>query len=242
MKTEIRHTLVKYPGGGYDGCTWEWNFFYVDADGEFHCIEATGHAGCDTTEKADAMLSLEANTPIDGYDGPPIHTYDVVDTMQVEAFAKESNAVHVLDVFNWFMGNDVDEDLFDFFMICTECGERITEDGEGELEGWHGCGGIELTADALLCQECHSRGVCYDCGEYVGQSGFEFEQDVDNCSEVIQSQLIGWIEDDGPVCEDCWTNERDSLIAAEQQELLSLSLATGTPDLFGDDMRWFWAV
>lgn len=30
MKTNI---LVQYQGGGYDGCIWEWNYFYIDKQG-----------------------------------------------------------------------------------------------------------------------------------------------------------------------------------------------------------------
>ncbi len=237
MKTKLRHTLVQYHGGGYDGCIWEWNFFYIDAEGEFHCIEATGHAGCDTAEKADALLALEANSPIDDYDGPPIHTYDVMMVEDIESFAKESNAIHVLNVLVWFDHyNDPD---IEFFAICTECNECIFEDGI--LEDWRGCGGIAITADALLCSDCYSTGMCGVCNEYVGQSGFKFEQDLDDCSEAIQNELHDWDEQHGPLCQDCWENKRDSLIADEQGDLLSLSLATGTPGLFSDEMRWLWA-
>lgn len=212
MKTKLRHTLVQYHGGGYDGCFWEWNFFYIDADGEFHCIEATGHAGCDTAEKADAMLAYEINASLEDYDGPPIYTYDVMVVEDIESFANESNAVHVLGVLSWF--NQYNDPDIEFFAICTECNENIFEDGI--LEDYHGCGGLAITADALLCSDCHSTGQCYVCNEYVGKSGLEYEQDVDDCSEVIQSQLIDWIEDDGPACRNCWENERDSLIADEQ--------------------------
>ena len=29
----MKHTLVQYQGGGYDGCIWEWNFAFYDNSG-----------------------------------------------------------------------------------------------------------------------------------------------------------------------------------------------------------------
>jgi len=229
MKTKRKHVLVQYRGGGYDGCFWEWNYFYIDANGEFHCIEATGYAGCDTAEKADTLLA-ENNRHT--------YTYDVMDVEQIEAFAKESNAVHVLDVLSWFNHHN-DPDI-EFFAVCTTCGECIFADGI--LESWHGCDGIASTADELLCSDCHTNGQCFVCNEYVGQSGLEFEQDTDNCSPETIERLAEFVDDTGPACQDCWGNERDSLINDEHSELLSVSLATGTPDLFSDKMQWFWDV
>lgn len=42
MRTNI---LCQYQGGGYDGCFWEWNYFYIDKQGGFHNIAASGRAG-----------------------------------------------------------------------------------------------------------------------------------------------------------------------------------------------------
>ena len=48
-RVKIRpNTIVQYKGGGYDGCIWEWNYAYLDSQGEFHCIVATGYRGCRT--------------------------------------------------------------------------------------------------------------------------------------------------------------------------------------------------
>ncbi len=239
MKTKLRHTLVQYHGGGYDGCIWEWNFFYIDAEGEFHCIESTGHAGCDTAEKADALLALETNSPIDDYDGPPIHTYDVMVVEDIESFAKESNAVHVLGVLAWF--NHYNDPDIEFFAICTECNECIFEDGI--LEDWRGCGGIATTADALLCSDCYSTGMCDVCNEYVGASDLTSMNDGhDTDNQHILNAEIQMIQDGYEyVCSDCLDYTAKQLESDEQGDLLSLSLATGTPDLFSDEMRWFWA-
>ena len=42
VKAADINKLVKYQGGGYEGCWWEWNFFMYDQDGEFYSIIATG--------------------------------------------------------------------------------------------------------------------------------------------------------------------------------------------------------
>ncbi len=37
--------LVEYKGGGYSGCIWEWNYFYIDKQGVFHDVFSSGRAG-----------------------------------------------------------------------------------------------------------------------------------------------------------------------------------------------------
>ena len=112
MKTKLRHTLVQYHGGGYEGCFWEWNFFYIDADGDFHCIEATGHAGCKNANQADDMLADDGEKEY-------TYTYDVMDIEQIKEFAKEANGVHVLDVLSWF--NQYNDPDIEFLAVCIEC-------------------------------------------------------------------------------------------------------------------------
>lgn len=223
----MRNTLIQYHGGGYDGCFWEWNYCWFDGNGVFHDIYSSGHAGCITKEQAQELLAEDHDST---------YPYDTTDPKQIEEFSRESNPAGVLGVLRWF--NDYNDPDVEFFAICSDCNENIYEDGT--LEDWHGCGGIASTADTLLCSDCHSIGTCGCCNEYVGQQAFDFEQDTDDCSDETRRLLEEYCEDNGPVCQDCWENERDNLLAEERAELLSVSLATGTPDLFSDDMRWFW--
>ena len=46
-----RNALTAYKGGGYDGCIWEWNYAYIDKQGRFRCLAATGVGGCRTREE-----------------------------------------------------------------------------------------------------------------------------------------------------------------------------------------------
>ena len=229
---EPRHTLVQYPGGGYDGCFWEWNYFYIDHDGEFHDIQSSGRAGCTTAEDAGALLAEEHTL---GIRPQNYYTYDITNAADIAEFSRESNAVHIKGVLQWMNENDVS-----FYTACTECGTTVECAEDLVLEDWHGCGGIASTADTLLCEDCYSMGVCFVCGEYCGKDIYDYEQDLDDCSESLQYALNDWIEDNVPACQWCWEAERDSLIADEQADLLAISLATGTPDLFSDEMRWFW--
>lgn len=217
-----KHTLVQYSGGGYDGCIWEWNYFYIDSQGEFHDIMSSGHAGCDTIEKAKALLADESETK---------HIYDVTDNEEFEDFCKSSAPQNVFGVFRWFWKHDVDEDLFEPFFVCSDCDEHITEEDEGILTEY---------GEELLCYDCYSIGTCSACSEYVGQNGFEYEQGVDDCSEDTQAALEDYDQNNGPVCEYCWENERDSLIGDEREDVRQLAWAKGTPDLFSDELRWFW--
>lgn len=235
METELRHTLVQYQGGGYDGCIWEWNYFYIDHDGEFHDIQSSGRAGITTAEDADDLLANSINAM-----GDEFHAYNATDPADVAEFSRESNAVHVKGVLQWFNDNMNHPDIA-FFAVCTDCGRHIDDADYAALEDWHGCGGIASTADALLCEDCYSVGTCHVCGDYVGAVDLhDYEQDVDDCSETVQAELEDWNDDHGPACQYCWEGERDGLIANEQADLLTASLATGTPDLFSEEMRWFW--
>ncbi|MCP5019634.1 MAG: hypothetical protein GY938_30775 [Ketobacter sp.] len=83
-------------------------------------------------------------------------------------------------------------------------------------------------------------GTCGVCGDYYGKDLCDYEQDVDDYSEDVQAELECWNDDDGPVCQWCWKSKRDGLVADEQQDMLWSSLNNGHPDLFGEDMRWFW--
>ena len=227
MKT-TKNILVQYQGGGYDGCIWEWNFFYIDKQGDFHDVYSSGCAGIKT---AAGLHVLDT-------DEDDVYVYNLSDVKAIETLNKEANACNVAGVLKWFEDNP-QEDV-EFFAVCSECNETITDYSDVCLENWHGCGGIASTADALLCSECRCNGSCGVCGEYVGSDGFDYEQDTDDCSDAIKEQLIEWDENNGPACQWCWEAERDQLIKDEREEMLQVSLATGTPDLFSDAMRWFW--
>ncbi len=143
MRTNI---LVQYHGGGYDGCFWEWNYFYIDKQGTFHDIQSSGRAGIDNMQDAQELINKDER-----------HTYiyDMSSEQDIETFCKESNAVHVTGVLQWFEDNP--DTGIEFFVVCSACGCKMTD-----------CSEIILSDDKLLCSECYAIGSCSCCESYVG--------------------------------------------------------------------------
>ena len=144
MKTNI---LVQYKGGGYDGCFWEWNYFYIDKQGTFHSIASTGRAGINN--KQDAMELLEQ-------DKSSTYVYDLDNEQDIETFSRESNAVHVFGVLRWF--EDYNSPDAEFFAVCSVCKEHTYADD------------IIVESREVMCYECYSIGLCPCCVCYVGDT------------------------------------------------------------------------
>lgn len=211
-----RNILVQYQGGGYEGCFWEWNFFYISKSGEFFNIFSSGRAGIESL--GDAEKTMKEDEP---------YIYNMGLEEEIKSFATESNVVNITGVLQFF--EDHPELEVEFFVLCSGCGAYITDQDDIQLENWHGCGGIESTADKLLCPECYMNGTCDCCCDYVG--GVEIV-------EVKPEEH----NDFNYVCVYCKEYHDEQREELEHNDLLWASLATGEPDLFSDDMRWFWGI
>lgn len=234
----MKNVLVQYQGGGYDGCIWEWNYFYLDRGGKFHDVWHTGCAGIDSQE--DAMDLLSSNRSM-AQDKPFV--YDLTDENVIEMFGKESNPGHVFGVLQWFNANR--EFGVEFFARCKGCGEKIYCADDASLQEWHGCGGIMFSPNALICHICREDNTCDVCGEYVGEdeilSLYGTESDSEFCKqETKRYEAIRVLIDDGysAACTYCIDAKAQEIEEAERAELLLKSLATGKPDLFSGEMRW----
>ena len=142
MKTNI---LVQYSGGGYDGCIWEWNYFYIDKQETFHNIYASGCAGIDNKQDAIELIEQDKSTTF---------VYDLDNEQDIETFSRESHPVHVQGVLRWF--EDYNSPDAEFFAVCSECGGKTYADD------------IITYGDRLFCHECYSIGECPACETYVG--------------------------------------------------------------------------
>ena len=121
MKTNI---LVQYQGGGYSGCIWEWNYFYIDKQGTFHDIQSSGCAGIESLVAAQELIRQ---------DKTHTYIYDLNNEQDIEAFSNESHPVHVSGVLQWFGDyNDVD---IEFFAVCSECGGYLSDPCDLMIEG-----------------------------------------------------------------------------------------------------------
>lgn len=140
----MKNVLVQYQGGGYDGCYWEWNFFFLDADGVFHDIFSSGRDGITTQEKADDLV---VSQPSD------VYFYDVTDPAAWREFSKECNAGLVVGVVRWF--NEQEFTTPEVAAYCHYCG-KLTIDPVYDPD----CGVVEI-----FCESCYSPGLC-DCGQW----------------------------------------------------------------------------
>ena len=142
MKTNI---LVQYQGGGYSGCFWEWNYFYIDKQGGFHDIQSSGRDGIDNMQDAEQLIEQDKSGT---------YIYDLSNEQDIEMFSKESHPVHVKGVLQWFeQYNDLE---IDFFAICSAC-ECYMDSDDSRIE-----------EKQLLCYECYSAGECSCCESYIG--------------------------------------------------------------------------
>lgn len=197
----MKNVLCQYQGGGYSGCHWEWNFFFLDADGVFHDIFSSGREGITTQEQADILLDGVCYPGDSG-----IYIYDVADPAAWREFSKECNAGLVLGVIQWF-----DEQEFvtpEAAAYCHYCGELALDPVYNP----------DCDVDEIFCESCYSSGLC-DCGSW---------------SEDIQEYGDEFL---CPACRDYRDGEKEQ---ENQHDLLWAALTTGTPDLFSDDMEWYW--
>jgi len=183
-----KNILVQYKGGGYDGCFWEWNYFAFDNEGNFHVVAASGCAGIKTV--ADALELLLTS---DKY-----HVYDLTSKSEIHSFCNSTAKPYVLGVAKFFNdGNDnpnasdyigsYDFPSGEFTFPCDSCGREVTD---GILEDFHGCGGVAMTADTLVCEECESAGSCSTCNEYIGADKLDQYGDCEFCAKEHLKKVL----------------------------------------------------
>lgn len=238
----MKNTLVQYKGGGYDGCFWEWNWFFFDKNGEFHNIFSSGYAGVTSKEQAAELLSYGGDRHV--------YRYDLTKTEDIDELSRECNPVNLVSILEWFCDNRQPDGspYIDFYVRCSDCGERIWDTSEISLEEWHGCGGIMLTADKVLCQGCWSNGTCDCCGEYVGEENiiglYQIEIDSDCIRGESDYKAARDMIDEhyDCVCIWCLESRRERIEEQEQEDIRWQAFATGVPDIFSDSIRWYWDV
>ncbi|KKN71227.1 hypothetical protein LCGC14_0422700 [marine sediment metagenome] len=143
MRTNI---LVQYQGGGYDGCYWEWNYFYIDKQGTFHDIQSSGRKAVTSIENAKELFWANCSGT---------YIYDMSNKDDIKTFSKETHPVHVFGVLQWFNDNG----NIEFFAVCLACECGIDS-----------CDDMVIEDKDLFCVECYSSGGCPCCESYVGDT------------------------------------------------------------------------
>lgn len=155
-----RSCLVQYKGGGYDGCIWEFNYAFLDPNGGFHNLLATGRNGCKTLgELVDHLVSLKAGD----YYAP--YLYQMTVPEQVNEFITASNDGAVVMVAKWLHENWPELELS---APCTECGVKFPLH-LAEHDGYKGAGGLAIVMCGLVCPDCAVRALETDAPLYGNQ-------------------------------------------------------------------------
>lgn len=202
MKNNI---LCQYDGGGYDGCIWEWNFFYIDKGGVFHDIHSSGTGGIETAKRAYELIDNNGNSFSN-----KVYIYHLDSEDELKDFATETHGSLVEGIVRWF--NNYNEPDAEPFAVCNECGGYISDADE-----------IHVVDTETICYECYSCGQCYRCEQYIGSDGLTSIDESGDAEYVCEY----CIEDDDMTTEDC-------------EDMAFVSFATGEPDMFSDEMRWYW--
>jgi hypothetical protein len=156
---KCKNILVMYKGGGYDGCIWCWCFFSFDSAGNFHNLYTVGRNGIETLEQAIAKMD---EVPAEKGNRDHVYIYDLDKEEDIDDF-QDSHAVPTVVQIVKELNSGKHGEYPEMWFKCDECDKKSDT---GHMEDWHGCGGIESTADTKLCENCYSAGCCNECGDY----------------------------------------------------------------------------
>jgi len=213
------NSLVQYKGGGYDGCHWEWNYFYFDSKGRFHDIASSGRNGIDQEQAARDILKDKSNS----WDSVKHYTYKVTSSDDVQEFCNESAESHVNGC--GIKINQIENKAL-IHWECSDCEEKFYPMSDDcydgavcSYQGYHGIGGIAVQHDGPLCVDCTCSNSCTYCGEYVGthdnddwsyNQDREFLEDIaekyNQDYQVILKESEKHDENYGPLCKYCLEN------------------------------------
>lgn len=178
--TELpKHSVVAYHGGGYEGCFWEWNFAYVDQDGEFHDIYSSGYAGIHDGEEL-----------LDKLNGRPheFDIYDMSDESERDRLADEESVWNAGRVAGYFEENDFGVKIT---LKCDCCEHRVRAEG-CHAEGLHGAGGLHVEAGEIICPDCHNAHTCWYCGEFYNDDLVHHYDDDEGNKVELNGQACEW--------------------------------------------------
>lgn len=160
MRRQFKNLLVQYKGGGYDGCFWEWNFFYFDSKGKFHNLTSTGRMGIKTRYQAIDIINQKPDRF--GFKSPDFYYYKTNRKKSVEEFQNEVNerlVAECVDRINRIENKNI------MYWECDSCARKC-HNSDAFHTGYKGDGGIGVIMLGKLCPDCYITGVCDHCHEY----------------------------------------------------------------------------
>lgn len=93
----------------------------------------------------------------------------------------------------------------------------------------------------ILCYECYINSTCGCCDMYVPEGElFYLDEPLDFVEYMDKAVKKMSGKGYSDVCFDCLECQAKEIEREEHEDMLWLSLTTGTPDIFSDTMRWYW--
>jgi hypothetical protein len=193
--------LVQYQGGGYDGCFWEWNYFYFDSEGQFHNLISSGRKGIKNESEAMALMFGDDDN---SWGSRGLYIYDLNLDNDIQEFFAENAEMSIANVMDKV--NKIDGDII--YLVCSDCGDKIYNSKDLFPTGYKGNGGVGIIYSGYVCSDCYCGGSCGNCGEYYGVDLGNI--DLENIADQL-GVTLGQItevytklnESCGPFCEYC---------------------------------------
>ena len=140
----MKCTLIRYKGGGYDGCFWEWNYAYFDSGGDFHDVFSSGRFALPEEQQVQDMLRNR------GRDGDP-ELFDL-DVMADCDHLNEINGSTVVAIAQW-----LESKLgYELLVQCDDC-KQYVDLSDIELTDLRHEGGIIYSRHGKLCGKCTTK-------------------------------------------------------------------------------------
>ncbi len=149
----MKNTLVRYQGGGYDGCIWEWNYAYFDEQGKFHDMYSSGSMGRPEESQVRAIIA-----ELEGEDAPELFNLSLqpdIDRLN------EINAESVMSISQW-----LEKEIgYELEVQCDDC-KTYVDVLDIQLTDLRKEGGIVYSHHGKVCTLCFSEKQCDGCNEY----------------------------------------------------------------------------
>lgn len=153
----IRNAVIQWRGGGYDGCIWEPNTGFFNAEGEWYPVISTGYNARDTIE--DFWRQRANRNPRPYRDEDFIFPITEEGLLDFQTYIREDFFMHTIKV--------LEDEGYDVWWRCAHCGESICGVDEFvQFQGYQGDGGIGVIHDGPVCEECFSQNQCRGCQDY----------------------------------------------------------------------------
>ena len=206
---ERANTLVQWRGGGFEGCIWEPNTGFFDAEGKWHPIISTG---CDRRDTLEEFLR-KADPPFPGKDVTDENcgrvqrnndiVYDITEggLLEFQQNIRDDYFMHTLKA--------LEKAGYDVFWKCSRCDKvQAGTDTFVEFSGYKGDGGIGIIHQGPVCYECHDKGACTMCNELRDETEIIHLDNGQYCKFCI----------DRAVDDKATPKEQDELEALDQDE------------------------